>query len=260
MKSNHITDHITDYLDGTLPTEQHNEVALHLAQCERCTSELEEVKALLAAFKKEVTEIPSPGLKSKFYAFLEEEKQDSSKVVRLNSDKKWLPTLLKIAAGIALLFGAFSLGKFQQQQQTNEVIVGLENKSSSIKETAMLSLIENQSASKRIQGVNLIEEIAQPDATIINALADRMLHDQNTNVRLTAAEALGKFSNSQTVIDAFISALGTEKDPSIQIMIIHTLSAIQEKKAIAPMKKLLEQQETQPFVKKEIKALLPTII
>ena len=124
----------------------------------------------------------------------------------------------------------------------------------------MLSLMENQSASRRIQGVNLIEEFTIPDEAIITALANRMLFDNNTNVRLSAVEALGKFTQSDTVKKTFITALETEKDPSIQITIIHTLVTIQEKKAIAPMQRLLEQEETQPFVKQQIKSLLPSII
>ena len=87
-----------------------------------------------------------------------------------------------------------------------------------------------------------------------------MLYDENTNVRLTAVEALREFANSEAVKEAFITALQNEKDPSIQITLIHTLVEIQEKKAIQPMRRLLEQQETQPFVKQQIESLLPKII
>ena len=260
MKSNHITHKLADYLDGHLDPAQRKDVEEHLRSCKSCTQELEETRELFSVFKEEEKAYPSEQLKVKFYQMLEDEKQKSSKVIAINHKKHWVSNLLKVAAGIALLIGAFTLGKFQQQQQSNTAIAVLENKSTAIKETAMLSLMENQSASKRIQGVNFIEEFTQPDEAIISALADRMLLDKNTNVRLSAVEALGKFTNSETVKNTFITALGTEKDPSIQIVIIHTLAAIQEKKAIAPMKELLQQDETQPFVKKEIRTLLPTII
>lgn len=260
MKSNHITEIITDYLDGLLNADQHKEAEAHLRNCKSCSAELKETRELLKAFGKEENIAPSKRLKDRFYHMLEEEKQHSAKVIPINQKNNRISALLKIAAGIALLIGAFSLGKFQQQQQSNLTIAALENKSLEIKETAMLSLMENQSASRRIQGVNYIEEFTEPDEAIIKALADRMLYDDNKNVRLSAVEAMGKFTTSATVKEAFISALETENDPSIQITIIQILVAIQEKKAIAPMQKLLQLQETQPFVKKEIRTLLPNII
>ncbi len=260
MKSNHISDIIADYLDDLLDPVQHHEAEEHLRSCQSCSAELEETRELLKAFKEEKSAIPSTRLKNRFYQMLEEEKQNSSDFIHIDRKNSWVPGLLKIAAGIALLAGAFTLGKFQEQKQSNLAIAALENESLEIKETAMLSLMENQSASRRIQGVNYIEEFAEPDEAIIVALADRMLHDDNKNVRLSAVEALGNFTSSETVKTAFISALETENDPSIQITIIHTLVAIQEKKAIPPMQKLLQQQETQPFVKQQIKSLIPNII
>lgn len=260
MKSNHVKEILTDYLDGLLDTIQRKEVEEHLRSCDSCSSELEAMREVLSAFKEEQNTLPSKQLKVKFYQMLEDEKQKSSKVIAINRKSNWASGLLKIAAGIALLMGAFALGKFQQQQQSDNAIAALVDKSTAIKTTAMLSLMENQSASKRIQGVNFIEEFPEPDEAIISALADRMLLDQNTNVRLSAVEALGNFTNSETVKNAFITALGTEKDPSIQIVIIRTLAATQEKKAIAPLKILLEKDATQPFVKNEIRTLLPTII
>ena len=165
----------------------------------------------------------------------------------------------KIAAGIALLVGAFFFGKQRQAQSSNIQIAQLANESQGLKQTAMLSLMGSKSASKRIQGVSYIEEFDVPDDAIVNALADRMLHDENTNVRRTAVEVLSEFTASETVKSSFIKALKTEKDPGIQISIIQVLGKIQEKKAVAPMKYLLDQEDTQPYVKDELKISTPTV-
>ena len=136
----------------------------------------------------------------------------------------------------------------------------MEDEAQKVKQLAVISLLENQSASKRIQGVQYIEEFSTPDTTIIDALVDRLLEDEHTNVRLSAMEALSAFRNSERVKKAFIQALKTEKDPSIQIAIIQNLVQMQEKKAIGPMQDLLQQEETQPFIKEEITNALPKII
>ncbi len=264
MKKNHITELIPEYLDGLLSESKKEEVRLHLKECELCLKELEEYKTIFNAFEEEKEVIPSERIRTNFFEQIEIEKQKKSKVVPLitstSKKEKTFSYLLKVAASILLLVGGYSLGNYQQEQKGNYKIAQLQEKTQKIKQTAMLSLIGNKSASKRIQGVNYIDEFSNPDEAIVAALVDRMLYDENTNVRLTAVEALSNFITSEEVKNAFIKALKIEKAPAIQIIIIQVLVKIQEKKAIIPMKKLLEQNETQPFIKEQIKSSIINIV
>ncbi len=264
MKDKHIITMLPDYLDNQLDPVQKEAVDKHLETCNNCQKELEAYKRLFDAINKEKKEEVPDRLQLNFEAMLEEEKAKTIKVVPITANnnsktKASLPYMLKIAAGFALLIASFFLGKYQNEQVSNQTLAQMENEQREIRQMAMLSLMENKSASKRIQGVNYIEELAMPNEIIVKALAERMLYDENTNVRLTAVEALGAFTNSKTVVNAFVTALGIEKDPGIQIVIIHTLVQLQEKKAIAPLQKLLEEEETQPFIKAQIESLLPKI-
>ena len=260
MENEHVIDLLPDYLDGLLKADTNKKVEEHLKECEACSRELSELKELLSAIKKDEKIIPPASLEVKFMKQLEEEKQ-LSKVVALSPKKNhWATALLKIAASIALLIGAFLMGRYQSASDNSKELALLAEEKNELRQTAMLALMENESASKRIQGVNYIEEFKSPDEEIVEALADRMLNDKNTNVRLAAVEALANYTDSETVKTIFIEALKAEKDPSIQITIIHTLVNIQERKAIEPMKMLLEQEETQPFIKSQIESLLPNII
>ena len=195
---------------------------------------------------------------------LEEEKRHRVNVIDLkpksvrSSDRIW--GILKVAASVALLLSAFLLGQYAEKNTVKRNTLSLKQETLRLKQTTMIALLENQSASKRIQGVQYIEDFTAPDTTIVNALIDRLLQDEHTNVRLSAMVALSGFRDSETVKDAFIRALKTEKDPSIQIAIIQNLVQIQEKRAVEPMRDLLEQEETQPFIKEEITNALPKII
>lgn len=265
MEKNHIIALIPDYLDNLLDTVQKEEFESHIKNCASCTQELKEYKALFKAFENEEQLEPSPNVQLKFLEQLELEKQGETQVVSIDrahvkSKNTWTNDLLKIAASVVLLFGAYFFGKQQQSQDNKAEIAQLTNEKMVFKQTAMLSLLENKSASRRIQGVNYVEDLKQPDAPIVKALTDRMLLDENTNVRAAAVEVLAKYTSSETVKDAFIEALKTEKDPGIQIMIIQTLGDIQEKKAATPMRELLKNEETQPFVKEQIESILTTII
>ena len=66
------------------------------------------------------------------------------------------------------------MGKQQSQEGHTKELAQLTEEKLQFKQTAMLSLMENESASKRIQGVNFIEEFANPDEAIVKALADRL--------------------------------------------------------------------------------------
>jgi len=263
MKNIHITDQIPAYLDGALTTKEVLKVTTHLKTCEVCNQELLAYQKLFEAFKQEESIQPSANIRTNFFEQIEKTKQEEKPVLKLPHTKQGyngVSQLLKIAAGIALLLGSFFLGKFQEGAQVSKEIALLTDESLQLKQTAMLSLMENKSASRRIQGVNYVNEFASPDMAIVTALIDRMLLDENTNVRLTATEALTNFATVEAVKQAFIAALETEKDPGIQITIIQILVELQEKKAVKPLKKLLEKEETQPFIKNQIKSVLPQII
>lgn len=252
----HITELLADYIDNKLTDEQNNTIAIHLKACTECQQEFKQLQALFAAFKAEEVTLPSSHLEQNFLKALEEEQQINTK----QKEQTNFSYFLKIAAGVALLIGAFSMGRYTHMRQANDDLIVQQNRTMEVQQTAMISLLENQSASKRIQGVNLITEFENPDEEIVNALANRMFLDDNTNVRLTAVEALSAFASSETVKTAFIKALATEKDPSVQIAIIENLVRIQARKAAEPMRRLLELEETQPFVKAEINRVLPELI
>lgn len=261
----HVTNTLADYLDGLLEQEECTAIASHLKECSTCKQELEHLKELYGAFEQEAVLVPSTRVRENFLEALKTE-QANTAIPTLQNDIKILPKksvlsiFLKIAAGIALLFGAFILGRNQNEIQADQSLATQDYKLLEIQQTAMISLMGNQSPSKRIQGVNLITKFKNPDEKIINALVNRLLLDENMNVRLTAVEALSMFAKSETVKSAFIKVLATEKDPSLQIAIIQNLVRIQAQSAAKPMKYLLEQEDTQPFVKEEINRVLAEII
>jgi len=250
MKDEHIKDLLVDYLDGLLSKGLKKEVDAHLDKCEACKKELIQLKTVFKAIEEEKdVEVPE-SLKTGFYETLDQEILNNSKVIPVQENKNSFgKLLLKIAAGITLLLMSYTFGKYHGNVSSEKEIAAINNKNQQIKQLAMLSFMENESASKRIKGVNYAEEFTMPDEEIVNALIKRLEIDENTNVRLAAVEALEKFTSSDNVKKALVAALSYEKDATVQITIIQVLVSIQEKKAAEPMKKLLELQDTEAFVK-----------
>ncbi len=255
MNCNNIEQRIVDFIDDQLTTDEAEQVQKHIETCANCKVLYDETILLFKAFNDEEEQVPSENLREEFYELLEEEKQLlNPKVVQFNKQEKEFPwkRAFQVAASIIFLFMGYFLGSHKTGKDANKQIIALQKETNELKEGMVLAMIENQSVSKRIQAVNYTEGFEKPDVKILEALIERMQYDGNINVRLAAAEALSEFPESIMVKDAFIEALTTQKSPSLQIAIIQFLVKIQEKRAIAPMKQLLEHSDTPDFVKEQV--------
>tara|TARA_R110002072_G_scaffold30244_1_gene94693 strand:- start:622 stop:1374 length:753 start_codon:yes stop_codon:yes gene_type:complete len=250
MNCKEIEHKLPEYLEQSLSEVANSEIERHLKSCENCNKELSELKSFLSILENDKMEIPSANLKLNFDKMLAQEiVENQPKVVQLKPKTDW-KTFIQVAASILIVFSAFLLGKYQPEKL-----------SSKEKNTAeVLTLLEDSSASKRILAVTNAEEFTKKDTKIIEALINRLFFDKNTNVRLAAAEALSKFSSEILVRDALIKSLETDNNTTVQIELIIILSKIQEKRAIKPMEKMLENEETPQYVKQQLQLNLSTLI
>jgi HEAT repeat protein len=116
----------------------------------------------------------------------------------------------------------------------------------------MMSLMDNkQSASQRLQGVNVALTIVTADDEVVKALAKRMNEDPNTNVRLAALDALGKFHEDPMVRRVLINALSNQKDPVVQIALIQLLVKMKEKGVVNDLKRIVDDEGAMEAVKDE---------
>ena len=262
MNCKEIEYNIIDFIDNTLSKEEAKRIEKHINTCGSCKVKYDETLVLFRELESDENQMPSDSVRTNFYEFLEEEKQLQSKPIIVLNKKPELvwKRAFQIAASIVLVFSGYFFGSQNSNQNASQEILVLQEQTIELRENMMLAMIESQSPSKRIQAVNYTESFAKPDSKILEALINRMQYDGNNNVRLAAVEALAEFPESNIVKEAFIIALGTQKDPSLQIAIIQFLVKIQEKRAIAPMQQLLDNNETQSFVKEEIKTVISNII
>ncbi len=265
MECKEIEEQLIDYIDGNLDKETSREIEKHIENCASCTLALQGLTSIFNTIDKDQQEMPDVRMKKSFQEMLQKEKAvlDESKVVSLqkNTKSSWR-TVLQIAATIVLVIAAYLYGKIEPKEtviHTTEVAT-LKNEKIEQKKAMTISLIENESASKRLQAVNYAEELDEPGNEILKALVDKMHYDHHANVRLAAAEALAKFSDVEIVRNAFVNALYKEQDPSMQIELIHILVTIQEKRAVPAMEKLLREEETPKYVKDQVYIGLPSLL
>lgn len=256
----HIEPLLHEYIQGELDASIKADIEMHLGHCNSCSIALEEYKILSNVFI-EVPEIaPSPELEQNFEAMLLKEKATHQKIIPLVNARFSWKNALRVAAGIALIASAYFIGNTMQTPGLEDEVVEAKAQSNSKEQLAALSLIENRSASKRVQGVYIIEDFSEINSEIIDALIKRMNEDEHTNVRLAAVEALGKFSTSETARKALIDALNHQATPEVQIAIIQILGNFKEKRAAKSAQQLLDKEDVPTYVKDQVRLQLPNLI
>lgn len=256
MKCSNIKEYLTDYLDGVLTPELQLEVEKHLGNCESCLDEVNQLKNLFGDISEVEFEKPDESLRDNFYTMLAREKlrvQKHKKSIKYYKSKParrlWMNSpLMQIAAGFAILvIGTFLGLKLSSMILSNgtpdsEMAI-LRNEMNEMKQLVMFSMLEQESASKRIKAVSYIEEVIEPDPKVVQALVNTLNNDNNANVRLVAVNALFRFADNQVVRDSLIEALGTQTDPLIQITLINMMVELEEKRSIGYLRKIADDTQ-----------------
>jgi hypothetical protein len=86
-----------------------------------------------------------------------------------------------------------------------------------------LSLLQQQSASERLKGVDWSNRMTRPDPQVLSALLHTVNYDQNVNVRLAALDALHQSANNEMVRRGLVESLDRQTSPLVQIALIDLL-------------------------------------
>ncbi len=243
---------LIDYIDGRADETERAAIEQELVQNEAVRSLYNQLTEVMGAMNKARVLEPSGKLKANFQQALQNE---IALQARPTKTVFFSPVVYRIAAGFVLLMVGLVIGyKINQSNVEAERLARLEQE---IEENRnmMLAMMDNQlSASQRIIGVSVAYEMEKPDDEIVSALVKTMNEDGNTNVRLAALDALGKFSNEEQVRNELIGSLKTQKDPVVQIALIQLLVKMKEKSVLNQLEKITRDAGTLKAVKDEAHA------
>lgn len=269
---------LIDYLDRGLGSEAAAGVRAHLAGCEQCRKELEEVRALLLVMADREMRQPGAGLRENFQLMLQSElnMETADDLLRRAPDGMAEPVGggkrtgekvsakamgWMVAAACLLLLGGYWIGVMVSGRKvagTAERLSGMQKEIKDMKEVLLYSLIDDESASQRIKAVGYAEAMPDPDQKVIDVLVGTLNHDKNVNVRLAALYSLGSFADRRVVRDSLVAALPKQTEPLIQVMLINLLAARQDSRAIGPIKEILYNKSTNPVVQDAARKTLKT--
>jgi hypothetical protein len=231
---------LIDYIDGKLNDPDRKMIENELVQNSDTKKLYEELRVVINAMDHAATLQPPSSLKTSFESMLKKEmaSEKKGKVVFFS------PAFYRVAAAVTLVVIGGGLGywisKYQDQQ---EEIARIKTEMEATK-NMMMALIQNdESASKRIQGVNVAMTIEKSDPQVVKALLKAMNQDPNTNVRLAALDALSKFYSDPAIKNELIEALSTQKDPVVQIALIQLMVKMKEKTIVNDLKRIIDDAD-----------------
>jgi HEAT repeat protein len=248
---------LPEFVDDTLDSSLKSDVDRHLLTCPECSRESSDLRKLFTAMEHNRPVRPSIALKDNFLAMLQAETAavEASKRREARSSARvvtWFSALGKVAVAAAILLVGMLIGyraRWGSQAASSTEIADLKNAVKDVKETLMINMLGNESASERIKAVNYAEEIPAPNQRVITALVGALNNDKSVNVRLAALYSLARYNDNRAVTDSLVSSLSRQTEPIIQIVLINILGERKEPKAIQPMRNLLDNQKTLKEVK-----------
>jgi HEAT repeat protein len=249
MNCERTKNQFADYLAKNLDEPTLAEVRGHLSGCESCQSELTAFESTWARLGVLSDQQPSPRLRARFYAALEAYQQElrisppRASVTLAGWFESWRPNrpVFQIAAASLLLVVGFGLGRWNPQpEKAREELAQLRGELKETRELVTLSLLQQQSASERLKGVNWSYQISQPDERIVTALVGTLNFDPNVNVRLAAVDALQQLAGHPGVRASLVQALPRQESPIVQVALIDLLVGLKEKQSVEVLRKLLQ--------------------
>jgi HEAT repeats/Putative zinc-finger len=263
MNCEAIGELLPDYLQGRLSSELAAEVEKHLPGCQMCGGEA----ALWRKLALVPEEQPSPALEQRFKAMLESYQEGRWEKTSLTAEKQKQPPMLwslgnwrqlpfaGVAWACVFLICGFFIGKHYDRAPNPDLsskVEGLQSELAATRQMVALTMLQQQSASQRLEGVSWSRRLPQPDPQVLNALFHTLRFDSSVDVRLAALDALSRYSNQPEVRRQLVDALQGKQSPLVQIALIDLLVDLHDRSALPQMKQFEQDPKVNPAVRQRV--------
>lgn len=155
--------------------------------------------------------------------------------------RRWLPVAL--AAGLVLTLAS---GWWIERRRHTDERTALR--------AALTTALADLSAARRLQAITRVGTEPVRDDAVIGALTQALLSDPNTNVRVAAAEALGRVASREALTDATARALASEASEFVQMALVQSSARLDLPARRQAVRPLLERNDIDPAIRREAAA------
>ncbi len=266
MNCNELEVLLADFLQGGLSAEQRPLVEAHLKECANCQADAE----LWRRMGEMPVEQPSPMLRQRFDAMMDafEQGQWEQMQRRTNLQPASAPRFggffslpfAQAAAALVLVLGGFMAGLYMDRnnaggREMDAMRAELTSTRSELRGTRQLvalSMMQQQSASDRLQGVSYSTRIEKADPEVLNALLHTLRYDNSVDVRMAALDALRRYNDQPIVRTGVLDSLKTQQSPLVQIALVDYMVELKDRKAVENLKDFEKDPNLNPVVKQRV--------
>ena len=259
MKCEEIGELLPDYLQGSLKAEQDDLVERHIVECGDCREEVAIWKKLSLLPVGQ----PSAGSRERFEAMLEAYQAGRSDIPAQGVEREkrgsawnWLrsPVGAVVWSAALLVVGIFSGNYFGsvpilRSSADREEIKAMHTELANMKQMVVLSMLQQQSASERLQAVSYSRREDQLDPQVMSALVHTLRYDGSVDVRLSALDALSRHGAQPQVHKGVVDALQEQQSPLVQVALIDLMLEWRDPDAAERLRNFVQTPNLNPAVK-----------
>ena len=262
MKCEQISELLPDYLQGSLSPDQRHTVEAHLEQCADCSEEA----ALWKKLSLLPVDQPGPESRARFEAILQAYQVGRSNQPEGGSECRkrasawnwkvfhWLRSPVGATAwGVALLaIGVFTGLRLAGPKPPSPDFVAMQSELTSMKQLVVLSMLQQQSASARLEGVTWSTREQQLDPRVLSALLHTLRYDASVDVRLAALDALNRHGRQPQVLKGILDSLQQDQSPLVQVALIDLMLEWRDRNAAHRLQELEQTPNLNPTVRQRV--------
>jgi hypothetical protein len=256
MTCDHAKELIAGSWQNELGSAAESSLRQHIAECDECRSEM----TALGGVWQRLGDLPSPepshALTLRWEAALASLIAAQPKQARTWSFADlWPrnPVWQGVFAMACLVIGLVAGNAWPRQ---NKEIAKLHEEIASTREMVALSLLQQQTATERLRGVEYSTGMKTMEPEIVSALVHAINEDSSVNVRLAAIDALSKASGNHMVLTSLARSLPEQDSPMVQAALVDYFADARDHQAVGALQQLARRPDLNPAVLERTRSAL----
>jgi hypothetical protein len=256
MMCGHAKEMMASSWANELDAESESKLKQHLELCQECAADMAQLGALWERLGDIPAPEPSQALNLRWESTLESlisarrQNQWRFSLSALWPQRPvWQVSIALACLGVGLVAGFFLHAGVPFGQGNSGEIAQLRAEIASTKQMVALSLLQQESATERLRGVDYTTGMRAMDPDVVSALIQAARTDSNVNVRLAAIDALTKVSNNAGVRRSLAASLPSEPSPIVQAALLDYVVDARDRQAVGALEELAKRPDLNPLVR-----------
>ena len=253
MMCGHAKELIAASWTGEIDAGGEAKLRQHLTGCAECSAEMSQLSAMWDRLADLPTPEPSQALNVRWQSTLESlisTRRPQQWKFSLNALWPQRPVWQVSVAAACLVLGLVAGSSLHRGTGTEKTeMASLREDLANTKQMVALSLLQQQSATDRLRGVDYTVRMPAMEPDVVSALVTAVNRDPNVNVRLAAIDALSKVSSNPGVRNSLTQALNQQDSPLVQAALIDYVVDAHDSKAVDALKEFTGKPDVNPLVR-----------